>query len=88
MTPAGAQALQDDATARGTWLMWFVSNADLEHPGKFIARAHTADHKGGVCLPGAVVADTLEGLRAQLPVGLRRLGRTSIHPPEVIETWD
>lgn len=88
MTAAEAQALQDDATARGTWLAWVVSDADLEHPGRLTARAHTADHSGGVYLPGALVADTLEDLRTQLPFGLECHGRTSLDPPEVVEVWD
>ena len=88
MTPADAQALQDDATTRGTWLAWVVTDADLEHSGKFTARAHTADHHGGVYLPGALVADTLEALHAMLPSGLKRHGRTSVDPPEVVEVWD
>jgi len=88
MTPEAAQALQDDATARGAWLAWMVSNSDLEHPGKLVARAHTADHHGGVYLPGAVVADTLAELHALLPAGLTCRGRASIDPPEVVEVWD
>ena len=88
LTPAAAQALQDDATGRGTWLTWVVSAADLEHPGKFKARAHTAGHQGGVYLPGALVAATLGELRAQLPTGLTRHERTSAYPPDVVEDWD
>lgn len=85
MTPADAQALQNYATARGTWLAWVVSTSDLEHP---TTRAHTADHHGGVYLPGALVADTLEELRAMLPAGLMRHDRTSLDPPDVIEVWE
>ncbi len=88
LTPIHAQALQDDATARGTWLAWVVSDADLEHPGRLTARAHTADHHGGVYLLGALVADTLDELRVQLPAGLECHGRTSLDPPEVVEVWD
>ena len=88
MTPADAQALQDGATARGTWLAWIVTAADLEHPGKITARAHTDDHQGGVYLPGALVADTLKALQALLPAGLTRHGRTSVDPPDGVEVWD
>ncbi len=88
MTPADAQALQDDAKARGAWLAWVVTNADLEHPGKFTARAHTADHQGGVYLPGALVAGSLDRLRAMLPFGLECHGRTSVDPPDVVEVWE
>ncbi len=88
MTPAAAQALHVDATARGTRLAWVVSNADLEHPDRLTARAHTADYHGGVCLAGALVADTLAKLHAQLPAGLTCRGRTSMDPPNVLEIWD
>lgn len=47
MTPDDAQALHDDAAARGRWLIWTLTDTDLEHPGKYIARAHETDHHGG-----------------------------------------
>lgn len=74
--------------ARGTLLAWVVSGVDLEYPGRFVARVRTADHQGGVYLPGALVAETLDALRAQLPAGLTRHGRASVDPPDVVELWD
>lgn len=88
LTPTDAQAIQDDALAHGRWLIWFVTATDLEHPGRLTARAHVADHYGGTTLPGALVADTLDRLRAMLPAGLTRHDRTSVLPPDVIESWD
>lgn len=88
MTPADAKNLHDDAKARGTWLVWVVTATDLEHPGKFTARPHTADYQGGKYLPGALVADTLVELQAQMPAGLACRGRASIDPPDVVEVWD
>ena len=88
MTPADAKNLQNDSNARGTWLVWVVTATDLEHPGKFTARPHTADHQGGKYLPGALVGDTLAELQAQLPNGLACRRRASIDPPEVVEVWD
>ena len=85
MTPADAQALQDSTTSREEWLAWVVSNSDLEYPGQFTARAHTSDHHGGVYLPSALVADTLDGLRAILSGGLECHGRTSVDPPDLVE---
>ena len=55
MTPADAQALQDDATAHGTSPAWVVSSSDPEHPDRFVARALTADHTGEQYLPGALI---------------------------------
>ncbi len=88
LIPADAQTLQDDAAARGTWLVWVVTATDLEHPGQVTARAHAADYQGGILLPGALVADTLDELRMKLPAGLTRRDRTSLLPPDTLETWD
>ena len=88
LTAADAQAMQDSATEHKAWLVWFVTAADLEHPGKITARAHEADHRGGTVLPGGLVVDTLDELRALLPAGLTRRDRASVHPPDVLEIWD
>jgi hypothetical protein len=80
--------MEDEAAARGPWLIWIVTAADMEYPGKVTARAQVPDHQGGTCLPGALVADTLDGLRAMLPARLTRRDQTSSQPPDVIESWD
>ena len=64
--------------------MWFVAAAS----GKARAWAVMADPHGGKRLPGELVADTLEELRAMLPPGLTRWERTSVMSPEVLEVWD
>ena len=88
MTPAYAEIMHADASSRDKWLTWILTAADVEHPGKYVARAHQADHQGGTVQPGALVADTLDELRAMLPTDLTRSARTSALPPDVIETWD
>ena len=50
--------------------LWFVMMDDPAFPGRHVVRAHTADHHGGVWLPGALVADTLEALVGMMPAGL------------------
>ena len=88
MTAADAQALHDAARSQGDWLVWLVTNSSPEFPiCRFMARAHTSDHVGGVFLPGALVADTLEELRAQLPAGLELWEPLAGCPADVIETW-
>lgn len=88
MSPTDAQRLHDDAATRGKWLMWFVTEADAEHPGKVVARAYEANHQGGQQQPGALVADTLTELRAMLPAGLTRHNAIAGAPVGEIETWD
>jgi hypothetical protein len=67
--------------------VWFVSTSHAEHPGKAVAWGVAADPSGGARLPGLLVADTLAELRAMLPAGLTRRGRTSVMPPDVVEVW-
>ena len=55
-----------DAAARGKWLVWTFADTDLEYPGRHVARAHEADRNGGTLLPGALVANSLNELRAML----------------------
>ncbi len=88
LTRAVAQAMQDDAKTRGAWLMWFVTEADAQHLGKVVARAYEASHHGGQCQPGALVADTLDELRAMLPTGLTRRNAIVGAPVGELETWD
>ncbi len=88
VTSTEAQALRDDAAARGKWLIWTLTDTDLKHPGMYVGRAHEADYQGGTLLPGALVARTLDELRTMLPAGLTQQGPTSMLPPDVVETWD
>ncbi len=91
LTRRDAQARQDDAAARGLHLAWMVSEADSDHPGKFTARAHTLRHRGGKYLPGALVADTVVELQAQMPAGLtvtQRMPWQDFIPTDIVEMWD
>ena len=51
---AETQAMNDAAAARGTWLIWIVTNAATEHPGKVAASAHETDYLGGTVLLGTL----------------------------------
>src|SRR3954449_7924154 len=66
----------------------FPSTSDPEHPGKAVAWAVVADPQVAPRVPGELVANTLDQLRAMLPAGLIRHEATQLTPPEVVETWD
>ena len=86
LTAEEAQARQNEAlekSAHLTWFVGFVTDAD----GAVMARAHTADFKGGMLLPGGLVAATLDELRQMLPVELTQDNRNAWDPAEVIEVW-
>ncbi len=88
VSTAAATAGRDTTVDPSSRPMWFVSAADPAHLGRFTARAHTMDRRGGVPLPGVLVADTLDELRAMLPAGLTRRDNVLVDPPAVVETWD
>ena len=88
MSTAAALAGRNTAVDPSTRPMWFVSVADPAHLGKVTARAHTMDGRGRAWLPGVLVADTLEELRAMLPAGLTRRYNVLVDPLAVVETWD
>jgi len=79
--------MQNDAAARGTWLVWTVTTTDLEHSGKLVARACIAAHWHGTLRPGALVAETLDALRTMLPAGPTQRDRTLALLPDVLAAW-
>ena len=85
LTPREAQARQDEARARKEWLTWFIG--PVTAGGTVMARAHTADLRGGMFLAGALVAPTLNELRQMMPAGLAREERSVWDPADVIELW-
>jgi hypothetical protein len=83
-----AQKLHAAAQRAGALVIWLVSDADPEYPGKVVARPHTADSHGRVFLAGALVAGTLDELHVMMPVGLRAHPREVFHLPEIVEAWE
>jgi hypothetical protein len=79
---ATARGLHANACAAHVLVAWVVTRDPPEHPGKFVARLVTETPSSYVLL-----ADTLAGLRAQLPPGLARSERQPADPPEVVEIW-
>jgi hypothetical protein len=66
--------------------IWTVYQNPSDYPGKFVARrseitrdiTHTND---------MFVANTLEEIRALLPVGLHRIERYQLDDPVIVECW-
>src|SRR4051794_22752080 len=79
LSPQAAQLLTDSLKLLGKVVVWVVTDADQEHRGKVIARAHTANADGRVYPSGVLVADSLLELRLQRPVGLRKRNRDAYH---------
>ncbi|MGI4793465.1 MAG: hypothetical protein ACRYG8_05135 [Janthinobacterium lividum] len=88
VTPAEAAEKHRQLTAAGSYLMWFINAPDLAHDGHVVAWAKIADPQGGVRLAGELIGDSLEAVRAMLPLGLERLERTPLMPEGVVEAWD
>jgi hypothetical protein len=77
-----ARKLHTEAHQNRALVGWVVMNDPPDHPGKFIARLVIGIPSGYLLL-----ADTLGGIREQLPHGLVRSDRQPVDPPEVVEIW-
>ena len=88
LSRAQADQLHRQVVAAGLQPMWFVMVDDPAFPGCHVGRVHTADHCGGVWLPSALVADTLEALVAMMLPGLTRRDKTAIDAPGVAKAAD
>jgi hypothetical protein len=67
-------------------VMWVIYRTPKDYPDCYVARCwritgvvHATD--------GTLTADTLEELRAKLPLGLRRVSRHTDDDPVIVETW-
>jgi hypothetical protein len=85
---ASAQVLTDATKLLGWAVVWVVSNADEDHSGMVVARAHTADSQGRIRVAGVLTADSFIELRVQMPVGLMPWRRDPYHLPHIIEVWE
>ncbi len=88
MTPAEASAIHAQASADHGLVMWFITLTDPAHPGQAVAYAIKISNSGGHRLPGELVADTIEQVRAMLPPGLTRHDRSTYDPVGTVEAWD
>lgn len=66
---------------------YVISYDTLDFPGEFVAREWFS--VAGRLLPGAIAAraQTLEEVRARLPVGLLRLERDPLDDDKIVESW-
>lgn len=77
-----AHGLHADAVRAHPLAAWVVMKDPPDYPDKFVARLVT-----NAPTPYLLVSDTLAGLQAQLPVGLKRTERQPVALPEVVEVW-
>jgi hypothetical protein len=77
-----AHALQVDAIRTHPLMAWIVTRDEATWPGAFLARLVT-----DAATPYVLLADTLAGLRDQLPPGLTRTDRQPADLPEIVEVW-
>ena len=69
-------------------ILCFITLTDPAHPGRVVAYPMQASVTGGHRLPGELVADTIEAVRAMLPAGLTRREPTPYLPAGAVEMWD
>jgi len=74
-----------DTVARGVPII-AVYNNPSDYPGKYVARLWNVE-KIGKLTQVAVVKDTLEEIREQIPYGLINVGRSFDDDPVIEEVW-
>jgi len=71
----------------GTYSIWTIWIDQPEHPGKFVVRRDhlpvPADRQPLSVTP----ADSMEGARALLPLGLVKAARSERENPAMVEMW-
>lgn len=82
---AMAQDLQNKAILERDLWVWTVTTGTSDFPGRYVCRPHST--KLGGPFGFALISDTLDGVRAQLPWGLSRLNREPGDDPVIVETW-
>src|SRR5690242_5354593 len=82
--PTMARALQANACRDHTIVAWVVLWDLPAYPERYAARLVTS---GQASAPYLLLADTLAGIRAMLPPGMKRSERMPGDPPEAVEVW-
>ena len=82
--PAMARALHADACRAHAAVAWAALWDLPAYPDRYAARLATSGYAPS---PYLVLADTLAGIRAMLPPGMKRSERMPVDPPEVVEIW-
>jgi hypothetical protein len=68
--------------------IWTVYRHPADFPEHFVGRRHEVTTGGGLAVTADIlVADTLDGVRAQLPPGLHRVVRQPGDRPSIVESW-
>jgi hypothetical protein len=70
-----------------TLKLWTVYEHPRDYPTKYVARCTEIGDGQPWVHEEALVADTLDELRAQLPPGLHRLPRDEADAPVIVEVW-
>ena len=79
-----ARALHADACRDHALIAWAVLWDLPAYPGRYAARLLTS---GQAPSPYLLLADTLAGIRAMLPPGMKQSERMPADLPEVVEIW-
>ena len=66
--------------------MWVVTGSPSDYPGQWVARLYLTLPEAGPtnC---AIIGDSLDAVRAALPLGLTRLPRYQDDDPVIVEVW-
>jgi len=67
--------------------MWAVSRNPSDFPNKFVARKWLIGRGNLMPTFEHHISDTLDGIRAMLPLGLQPIPRSPSDAPVIVESW-
>ena len=67
--------------------LWTIYDHPSDYPDHYVARKWLVEREGEKATDQYLMHTSLEGLRAQLPVGLYCLPRQELDDPVIVETW-
>jgi hypothetical protein len=74
-------------SADGNLVFWVIYRHPRDYPDKWVLRGQEITKAGVKAQQGCFVADTLEEVRAQVPLGNTRLARHPDDEPAIYEVW-
>jgi hypothetical protein len=68
-------------------LVWTIYESPKDFPGKFVVRPHETARGSSRPLATHFLADTLDGARQFIPMGLVCMHRDPSDDPVIVESW-
>lgn len=67
--------------------VWVVCFNPKDFPSKYVVRKHTIGKFNNESTNEYYIGDTLDDVRAKIPMGMLRFPRVALDHPAIVESW-